>query len=78
MTAVNVEIIRWVDDDQPGFVSLSDGGTASRYVRNGYLPGEHQGTPINIAEKDPEKMVRRSNPRDGDRLSNAVRRGGRV
>ena len=42
----------------PGFVSLSDGGTASRYVRSGYLPGEHQGTPINIAEKDPEKMVR--------------------
>lgn len=42
----------------PGFVSLSDGGTASRYVRNGYLPGEHQATPINTAEKDPEKMVR--------------------
>jgi hypothetical protein len=42
----------------PGFVSLSEGGTASRYVRNGYLPGEHQGTPINIAETDPEKMVR--------------------
>lgn len=42
----------------PGFVSLSDGGTASRYVRNGYLPGEHQGTPINTAEQDPEKMVR--------------------
>jgi len=37
---------------------LSEGGTASRYVRNGYLPGEHQGTPINIAETDPEKMVR--------------------
>ncbi|MDB5385966.1 MAG: hypothetical protein JWM11_1612 [Planctomycetaceae bacterium] len=42
----------------PSFVSLSDGGTASRYVRNGYLPGEYQGTPINTAEKDPEKMVR--------------------
>lgn len=42
----------------PGFVSLSDGGTASRYVRNGYLPGEHQGTPINTAEKDPRKMVK--------------------
>lgn len=42
----------------PSFVSLSDGGTASRYVRNGYLPGEHQGTPINTAETDPEKMVR--------------------
>lgn len=41
----------------PGFVSLSDGGTASRYVRNGYLPGEHQATPINTSEKDPQKMV---------------------
>jgi len=42
----------------PGFVSLSDGGNASRYVRSGYLPSEHQGTPINTAEKDPEKMIR--------------------
>ena len=42
----------------PAFVSLSKEGTASRYVRNGYLPGEHQGTPINIGEEDPEKMVR--------------------
>jgi hypothetical protein len=42
----------------PAFVSLSKEGTASRYVRNGYLPGEHQGTPINIGEQDPEKMVR--------------------
>lgn len=42
----------------PGFVSLSDGGTASRYVRNGYLPGEHQATPIDMAQTDPEKMVR--------------------
>ena len=41
----------------PGFVSLSSGGTATRYVRNGYLPSEHQGTPIDIAEKDPAKMV---------------------
>lgn len=42
----------------PGFVSLGDGGNASRYVRNGYLPGENQATPINTAETDPEKMVR--------------------
>lgn len=42
----------------PSFVSLSEGGTASRYVRNGYLPGEHQATPINTAEEEPEKMVR--------------------
>jgi len=44
--------------DLPSFVSLSDGGTASRYVRSGYLPSEHQGTPINTGEKDPDKMVR--------------------
>jgi hypothetical protein len=42
----------------PSFVSLSDGGTASRYVRSGYLPSEYQGTPINTAESDPQKMVR--------------------
>jgi hypothetical protein len=42
----------------PGFVSLSEGGSASRYVRSGYLPSEHQGTPINTSEKDPEKMIR--------------------
>lgn len=42
----------------PSFVSLSDGGAASRYVRNGYLPGEYQGTPINTSEQEPEKMVR--------------------
>ncbi len=44
--------------DLPGFVSLSSGGSATRYVRSGYLPSEHQGTPIDIAEKDPLKMVR--------------------
>ncbi|MEQ8786275.1 MAG: DUF1501 domain-containing protein [Pirellulaceae bacterium] len=42
----------------PGFVALSKGGSASRYVRNGYLPGEHQGTPIDASVEDPEKMVR--------------------
>ncbi|TXT35406.1 MAG: hypothetical protein FD138_1365 [Planctomycetota bacterium] len=42
----------------PSFVSLSDGGSATRYVRNGYLPGEHQATPINTTEKDADKMVR--------------------
>ncbi|MFO0901986.1 MAG: DUF1501 domain-containing protein [Pirellulales bacterium] len=44
--------------DLPGFVSLSGGGNASRYVRSGYLPSEHQGTPIDVSEKDPLKMVR--------------------
>lgn len=42
----------------PAFVSLSEGGSASRYVRNAYLPGEHQATPINTSEKVPDKMVR--------------------
>jgi uncharacterized protein (DUF1501 family) len=42
----------------PGFVALSNGGRASRYARNGYLPGEHQGTPIDASVEDPEKMVR--------------------
>lgn len=53
----------------PAFVSLSEEGSASRYVRNGYLPGEHQGTPINTSEKDPEKMVRflRNGTLDRDR-----------
>ncbi len=46
------------NQDLPSFVSLGDGGYGSRYVRNGYLPGENQATPINTTEKDPEKMVR--------------------
>ncbi|HND54946.1 MAG TPA: DUF1501 domain-containing protein, partial [Pirellulaceae bacterium] len=46
------------NDNLPGFVSLGEGPTASRYVRNAYLPGEHQATPINSAEKEPDKMVR--------------------
>jgi hypothetical protein len=45
------------NSDLPAFVSLSSGATAVRYVRSGYLPSEHQGTPIDIAEKDPAKMV---------------------
>ncbi|MFO0816328.1 MAG: DUF1501 domain-containing protein [Pirellulales bacterium] len=50
--------------DLPGFVSLSGGATATRYVRSGYLPSEHQGTPIDAAEREPTKMVRYlSNPR---------------
>jgi hypothetical protein len=42
----------------PGFVSLKKDGSMSRYVRSGYLPGEHQGAPINAGEQDPRKMVR--------------------
>ncbi len=43
--------------DLPAFVSLSSGGSAVRYVRSGYLPSEHQGTPIDIAAKSPAEMV---------------------
>ena len=42
----------------PMFVSLKKGSTASRYVRNGYLPGEFQGTPIDADGKSPEQMIR--------------------
>lgn len=42
----------------PGFVSLKKGGSPSRYVRNGYLPGQHLGTPIDINSDDPDKMIR--------------------
>ena len=40
----------------PGFVSL--GGTFVSTARNGYLPGEHQGTPIDLAKPNPEQMIR--------------------
>jgi len=58
----------------PAFVSLSEGGAASRYVRNAYLPGEHQATPINVSEKDPDKMVRylRNSSLDGERQRQQV------
>jgi hypothetical protein len=41
----------------PGFVAL--GGKDHRLIRNGFLPGEHQGTPINVSGEslDPEKMI---------------------
>lgn len=45
------------NQELPGFVSLSSGGTATRYVRSGYLPSQHQGTPIDMAERDTGKMV---------------------
>lgn len=41
----------------PGFVSLKKGSRASRYVRNGYLPGRHQGTPIDIGHDSPDQMI---------------------
>ena len=53
----------------PGFVSMKNGATASRYVRNGYLPGEHQATPIDTRSTDPAKMIRylRNSRLDRDR-----------
>jgi len=46
------------NDSLPGFVSIKNGDTASRYVRNGYLPGAHQATPIDPRSPLPEKMIR--------------------
>jgi len=42
--------------DLPGFVSL--GGTFTSSARNGYLPGEHQGTPIELDKPTPDRMIR--------------------
>ncbi len=46
------------NDDLPSFVSLQPGSGGSRLTRNGYLPGEHQGTPIDLTEQSPERMIR--------------------
>jgi hypothetical protein len=39
----------------PGFVAL--GAVDHRLLRNGYLPGEHQGTTIDVQSGSPEKMI---------------------
>lgn len=39
----------------PAFVAL--GGTFVPVGRAGYLPGEHQGTPIVLGQDDPERMI---------------------
>ncbi|MCH2200716.1 MAG: DUF1501 domain-containing protein [Fuerstiella sp.] len=41
----------------PGFVSLRKVATPSRYVRHGYLPGEHQATPIDVSQDTPDQMI---------------------
>ena len=41
--------------DLPGFVSLGNSFSAAR---NGYLPGEHQGTPIDLDKPSPDQMIR--------------------
>jgi len=38
----------------PSFVSLSSSGSATR---SGFLPAEHQGTPLTGGETEPEKMI---------------------
>jgi len=38
----------------PSFVALSGGGAAAR---SGFLPAEHQGTPLDTGEVEPEKMI---------------------
>ncbi len=45
----------------PSFVSLGNSFSSSR---NGYLPGEHQGTPIDLDKPSPDQMIRHlKNPR---------------
>ena len=39
----------------PGFVAL--GGRDHRLLRNGFLPGEHQGTPVDMKSLDPKEMI---------------------
>jgi hypothetical protein len=46
------------NEDLPGFVSLRQVDNGSRLTRNGYLPGEYQGTPIDLTEQSPERMIR--------------------
>jgi hypothetical protein len=46
------------NDSLPGFVSIKNGDTASRYVRNGYLPGENQATPIDPRTDVAANMIR--------------------
>ena len=46
------------NESLPGFVSIKEGDVASRYVRNGYLPGGYQATPIDTRTTDAEKMIR--------------------
>lgn len=50
------------NQDLPGFVSL--GGAAFSSARNGYLPGEFQGTPIDVSRPTPGQMIRHlANPK---------------
>jgi hypothetical protein len=44
------------NQDLPGFVAL--GSTMVTSARNGYLPGEHQGTPIELDQPNPDQMIR--------------------
>jgi hypothetical protein len=46
------------NEDLPAFVALRQQDNGGRLTRNGYLPGEHQGTPIDLAEPTPERMIR--------------------
>ncbi|MBL8829816.1 MAG: DUF1501 domain-containing protein [Planctomycetaceae bacterium] len=46
------------NDALPGFISIKNGDTASRYVRNGYLPGQNQATPIDPRTDVAANMIR--------------------
>ena len=41
----------------PAFVALRNGPSGSRYVRCGYLPGEHQAMPIDVSQEGPQQMI---------------------
>jgi hypothetical protein len=52
------------NEDLPSFVALRQQDNGGRLTRNGYLPGEYQGTPIDLSEPNPARMIRHlRNPR---------------
>ncbi len=46
------------NENLPGFVALSPKARGGSLWRSGFLPARHQGTHIDHAEADPEKMIR--------------------
>jgi hypothetical protein len=64
MTSMRPTIGAWIsyglgteNENLPAFVMLSPSNN-SLWSASGFLPAEHQGTQINCAESDPEKMIR--------------------
>ncbi len=46
------------NENLPGFVVLGPGGGTGGMARNGFLPSKHQGTGLDCAQDEPEKMIR--------------------